>query len=447
MGWSIEPARWLAAGLLTLAYAGFCARQWRLAARRADAQAAAGQGGWTVVYASQTGAAEALARQTADALADAAVEVGCCPLNRLDAARLEAGGRFLFVVSTAGQGVAPDNGALFAETVLGGELDLGRVEFGLLALGDRDYADFCAFGRRLEAWLVGQGARRRFDPIDVHRCDPQAVAGWQSRIGELAAAVEFADGGASMPWRLVERRHLNPGSPGGEVYQLAFDTGGGAAPTWESGDLVQVAAADDPGRLCDYSIASLPGEGLLKLLVRLQRGDDGRPGRVSGWLTGGLAVGDELALRLRPHHAFRLNGNRRRPLICIGNGVGLAGLRGHLAARLQAGMHDNWLLFGERTRAHDFHGQAELEGWLAAGRLARLDAVFSRDGGACRYVQHALRANGELFRAWIACGAAVYVCGSRAGMADGVDRAIRELLGAEGYRQLLLDGRYCRDVF
>lgn len=443
----MEPVRWLAAGSLTLAYAAFCARQWRLASRRsrlADAQAAAG---WTVVYASQTGAAEALARQTARALAESAVDVGCCPLNQLDAARLEAGGRFLFVVSTAGQGDAPDNGALFAETVLDGELDLSRVDFALLALGDRDYTDFCAFGRRLESWLVGQGARRCFDRIDVHRCDPQAVADWQSRLGQLAGAVDFADAGGFSRWTLVDRRHLNSGSPGGEVHLLAFATRDGAMPTWASGDLVQVAAAGDPGRLCDYSIASLPDEGVLKLLVRLHRGADGTPGRVSGWLTQGLAVGDEVALRLCPHRSFQLNGNCRRPLICIGNGVGLAGLRGHLAARLQADTHDNWLLFGERTRAHDFHLQAELEGWHATGRLARLDTVFSRDGGACRYVQHALRANGDVFREWIARGAAVYVCGSRAGMADGVDRVIRDLLGAEGYRQLLLDERYCRDVF
>src|SRR6185369_12823768 len=111
----------------------------------------------------------------------------------------------------------------------------------------------------------------------------------------------------------------------------------------------------------DYSIASIPEEGgRLRLLVRRHRRRDGSDGALSGWLTQGLAVGDEVALRLRPHASFQLNGNRGRPIIFIGNGVGLAGLRAHLAARIAAGSRDNWLLFGERNAAFDFHWHREI---------------------------------------------------------------------------------------
>ncbi len=453
MGWTLEPARWLAAGFLSLAYIGLCLWYGRRAAGRSSTQAAAavaaeGQS-WTVAYASQTGTAEAIARQTALALQRASLTVRCCPLNELGGDQLMAGGRFLFVVSTAGQGEAPDNGAGFAEMLEADDGALDGVDFALLALGDRDYPDFCGCGRRLEARLMARGARRCFDRIDMHRAEPKALANWQGRLAQLAGADEFADlpDDQFSPWRLVERQHLNPGSPGDGVYRLRFEASGQPLPRWESGDLAQITAPAEPGCPRNYSIASLPDEGGLQLLVRVRRNNDGTPGIASGWLTQGLAPGEEVALRLRPHYPFRLNGNHAGPLICIGSGVGLAGLRGHLAGRIAAGVKENWLLFGERSRAHDFYQQGDLERWLAAGQLERLDTVFSRDGEAFRYVQECLVAHADLFRGWVARGAAVYVCGSRAGMGDGVDRAIREILGADGYQCLVQGGRYCRDLF
>ncbi|HEX6734429.1 MAG TPA: sulfite reductase subunit alpha [Azonexus sp.] len=442
----LEPLRGLAAVVGSLAYAGLCLYCWRKARQRRVA-VAVGQPAWTVAYASQTGTAEALARQTATALAAAAGDIRCCPLNQLSAADLEACGRLLIVASTAGRGEAPDNAALFAETVMNGELDLDGLDFAVLALGDRDYADYCAFGRRLDAWLGAQGARRCFDRIDVDRGAPEAIAAWQAHLSQLAGAGEFAATADDFQaWRLVARQHLNPGSPGNPVFELVLAPPPGAAASWDSGDLAQVLPPGDD-RPRDYSIASLPADGELRLLVRVHRGVDGRPGAASGWLTQDLAPGATVPLRIRPHRPFHLAGNRARPLICIGNGVGLAGLRGHLAARIAEGEHDNWLIFGERRQACDFHYGEELQRWAASGALKRLDTVFSREGAALRYVQEALAANAALFRDWVARGAAVYVCGSRAGMGEGVDRAIRELLGGELYRGLLSDGRYCRDVF
>lgn len=445
---SLEPLRGLGALAGSLAYAGLCLHYWRQARRRSQAPAS-GRQAWTVVYASQTGSAEALARQAATALAGDGGAVRCCPLNQLSAADLAGGGRFLFVLATAGRGEAPDNGAVFVETVRAGEHDFSAADFAVLALGDSDYPDFCAFGRQLDDWLAAQGARRCFERIDVDRGDPEAIGRWQAHLVQLAGALEFAaaTAGDYQPWRLVERRHLNPGSAGNPVFELLLAPLTGPAASWDSGDLAQVLAPTASGRPREYSIASLPADGLLRLLVRVHRRPDGAPGAASGWLTQRLAPGDALPLRIRPHRPFRLGDNRQRPLICIGNGVGLAGLRGHLAARIAAGRHDNWLIFGERNRGCDFHFGEELQHWAANGCLQRLDTVFSREGGALRYVQEALAANGALFRDWIARGAAVYICGSRNGMGEGVDRAIRELLGGDAYRRLLSDGRYCRDVF
>jgi len=91
------------------------------------------------------------------------------------------------------------------------------------------------------------------------------------------------------------------------------------------------------------------------------------------------AVGDEIGMRLRTNRSFHGPADET-PMILIGNGTGIAGLRAHLKARSPAG-GGAWLLFGERTRAHDAFFDAELQAWLESGVLRRLDRAFSRDAG------------------------------------------------------------------
>jgi sulfite reductase (NADPH) flavoprotein alpha-component len=131
----------------------------------------------------------------------------------------------------------------------------------------------------------------------------------------------------------------------------------------------------------------------------------------------------------------------------IGNGSGMAGLRGHLKARALAGQGRNWLLFGERNAAHDYHYRAELDGWQRDGMLEKLDMVFSRDQPERRYVQERLAEQAEAVRAWVAQGAAIYICGSLEGMAAGVDAALATILGRAALDDLAAASRYRRDVY
>jgi sulfite reductase (NADPH) flavoprotein alpha-component len=196
----------------------------------------------------------------------------------------------------------------------------------------------------------------------------------------------------------------------------------------------------------DYSIASVPRDGVLELLVRQQRGSDGALGLGSGWLTAQAQVGMTLAARLRRNANFHLPDDAR-PLILLGNGTGLAGLRSLLKARIAAGQQRNWLLFGERHAAHDFYWREQVQGWLASGDLARLDLAFSRDQPSKLYVQDRLRMAAEQLQRWVSEGAAIFVCGSLQGMASGVDALLREVLGSEQVDALQEAGRYRRDVY
>lgn len=458
MNTGLSAARIIAAAIAIALYALLCTliayRQWRKrqqAAQDAAAltPAAAGAVGWLIGYASQTGNAEQLAWQTARLLHTAGVPARILALSQLHAGDLQHTERALFIVSTYGEGDPPDNAHVFAGRVLHQKLPLKQLHFGLLALGDREYRNFCGFGRTLDAWLQAQGAQALFERVEVDNNNRAALHRWQHQLSHIAGTSDLPDWQAPAyeRWQLMARQHLNPGSAGGPCFHVELEPAFGAPlPHWESGDLVQVQPPDDPERPREYSIASIPADGRVHLLIRQERRPDGSLGLASGWLTQHAQPGEVIALRLRTHGNFRLGDNALRPLILIGNGTGLAGLRAHLKARAP-GAARNWLIFGERNIAHDSYYHDELLAWQANGVLTRTDLVFSRDQAPREYVQDRLRSAAADVRAWIADGAAVYVCGSLAGMASDVEAALVEIIGRPGVEQLIESGRYRRDVY
>ncbi|CAN7286441.1 sulfite reductase subunit alpha [Massilia sp. LjRoot122] len=444
---TIDPMRLGGALALSSGYLAMCFAIWRARAARNSVPAA--DADWLVVYASQTGSAEYLAGQTAATLTTGGLSARAVCMSHLEAGALSKSGRILFIASTYGEGDAPDSGARFAGETMDSAPDLSHLHYAVLALGDSSYTNYCGFGRALDGWLAAHGATPLFERIDVDRGKASALAEWQHHIGRLAGTADAPDWEAPSygDWRIASRALANPGSAGAPLYRIALVPLDGALPVWEAGDLAQLSAPADPEHPREYSIASLPAEGRLELMVRLQRREDGSLGAASGWLCETALDTDVIRLRLRAHQRFRLNGNAARPLIAIGNGSGLAGLRALLKSRIDAGHGDNWLLFGERNAAHDYLCREELQRWLAAGSLARLDLAFSRDQSTARYVQHLVREHAQTLRNWVDKGAAIYVCGSLQGMAGGVHEALTEVLGRETLDALTAAGRYRRDVY
>ncbi len=459
--------------------------------------------GWLVGFASQSGFAEQLAWQSAGQLQAAGLAVRVQPLATLTETDLQQAQRALFVVSTFGDGEAPDSARGFERKVLGQPWTLGNLNYALLALGDRQYPHFCGFARSLQHWLEARGATASFSAVEVDSADPAALQQWQQQLAALTGAAPLS---AWQPpqfsaWTLTRRELLNPGSQGAPVYLLGLQPS--QPERWDAGDLVDVLPRNagstvkalldglglEPhtlvrvdgleerldhalgGRLLpasrghliglhaqalvdalipvaarEYSIASIASDGVLELIVRQERHPDGTLGLGSGWLTEHLALGASVSVRLRRNSGFHLP-TAPAPMILIGNGTGLAGLRSLLRARIVDGEQRNWLLFGERNRAHDFLCEEELQGWLASGELARLDLAFSRDQAQKVYVQDRLREQADELRRWLAEGASIYICGSLEGMAAGVDAVLAEVLGAEELEQLIELGRYRRDVY
>ncbi|MBJ2288542.1 PepSY domain-containing protein [Pseudomonas sp. MF5691] len=457
---------------------------------------------WLIGFASQSGFAEQLAWQTAGQLQAAGLPVKVQPLGSVSEEDLRQSEHALFVVSTFGDGEAPDSARGFERSVLGRDLSLQGLNYSVLALGDRQYQHFCGFARRLHFWLTHQGGNALFDPVEVDSGDQEALLHWQHQLGQITGHAPAAWASAHYEsWTLSRRTLLNPDSSGTGVYLLGLNPP--APRDWLAGDLVEIlprhcpwavehfldglgiAGTDEvlvdglarpleqvlasrqlpdnrshlvglhaqalvealvPVGMREYSIASIASDGVLELIVRQERHPDGSLGLGSGWLTEHAPLGAAISLRLRRNSGFHLP-TEPVPMILLGNGTGLAGLRSLLKARIADGQQRNWLLFGERNIAHDYHCQNELQGWLASGDLALLDLAFSRDQDEKIYVQDRLRESADVLRKWLAEGAAIYVCGSLQGMAAGVDQVLVDVLGSEAVQRLIEQGRYRRDVY
>jgi sulfite reductase (NADPH) flavoprotein alpha-component len=511
--WS--PVRFLSALFVLFAYLAACVGVVVQHRRRARGNASPAGDVVLVAYASQTGFAEELARQSRACLEAGGARVRVATLGALTVHDVASHTRALFIVSTTGEGEAPDQAAAFVRNAIGTRsargvtARLAALQFGVLALGDRRYSDYCAFGRRLSAWLSDQQAQPMFETIEVDNGDAAALRHWQAQLSVLFDGVDPAPPQAPRDtvWTLETRALLNPGSAGAGAYHLGLIQPSAAALYWNAGDIAEIQprhssstvrrwldarglddasvvhceglaarfgdalatrhlpddemSARTPQAWIDalatlprraYSIASLPADGRLELLVRQARWiESGAPGGhrlglASGWLTEHAKEGDAITLRVRENRAFHAPDDNR-PLILVGNGTGLAGLRSHLKLRARAGHTRNWLIVGERNAARDAFYHDEIERWLAHGHLERLDRVWSRDGGELRYVQDALIFARESILQWIENGASIYVCGSQKGMAPGVHRALVDVLGESRLEALLLEGRYRRDVY
>ena len=154
-----------------------------------------------ILVGTMTGTAQMCAQEMELALDGDDVQIATLLMDKLDPgvfADREAA--YLLCTSTYGQGDVPDNAKKLYESLLGQRPDLTGVRYGVIALGDRTYADtFCNGGRRFDAILSELGAQRIGD-ILFHDASagtmPEEVAaewieGWieqcRERLGAEAA--------------------------------------------------------------------------------------------------------------------------------------------------------------------------------------------------------------------------------------------------------------------
>lgn len=144
-----------------------------------------------VLYASQSGTAEGLARKLAKELKSQGYTPSVSTLVGYTPAALAAESFALILASTYGDGDAPDGVQPFYEQLCLEHFPrMEKLSYAVFALGDRHYEHFCKFGVDLDTKLAALGAnplcRRVESDVDV----TAPFASWKTdvlaRLGDLA---------------------------------------------------------------------------------------------------------------------------------------------------------------------------------------------------------------------------------------------------------------------
>jgi MioC protein len=155
----------------------------------------------TILVGTMTGTAQLVAQELELRIDHGETRAQARLMDNLDAAVFEGGSLFLICTSTYGQGDVPDNAKQLYESLQNARPDLSHIRYGVIALGDRTYAEtFCNGGRRFDRILTELGAKR-IGEILLHDASagtmPEEVAaewidGWvalcRERVGESAGA-------------------------------------------------------------------------------------------------------------------------------------------------------------------------------------------------------------------------------------------------------------------
>jgi sulfite reductase (NADPH) flavoprotein alpha-component len=225
----------------------------------------------TILYASESGNSERLAHDAAKAARKASFKPTVIDFADLDVTKLPTYTRLLVIAATWGEGEPPARsiqayGALMDE----GAPRLEGVTFGVLALGDTAYVEFCAIGKAIDARLEALGGRRAVDRVDCDLDFESPARQWiQSALEKIApprvagnvVAVDFATRLPAEVSRdpvmaeIIEHVNLNSSRSTKQTFHVAlgFD---GAAPAYEPGDSLEIYPENEPA-LVDELLASV----------------------------------------------------------------------------------------------------------------------------------------------------------------------------------------------
>lgn len=411
-----------------------------------------------ILVGSEANSSWGFARTLHDALTQAGHKVHTAPMNSL-AAHYPQAQQLLLLTATYGDGDAPASAKHFLRRLAA----LKRVpvtRFAVLGFGDQQFCHFCRFAEAVDAAMLARGGEPLLALEMVDRQSAQTFARWGALLGDvlgqplvlehksvrqpttqlqLVARVDY-DVHSDTPTSVLRFAPLPSAGKSGSLFGLSLGgilSGSARLPHFDAGDLVGIYAPHAcVARL--YSLACASSDGVLEICVRKHAG-----GECSSFLHN-LQLGEAIDAFIQPHPTFRpLLGNA--PLILVGAGTGIGPLVGFIRNNRQhRPIHLYW---GGRDPQADFLYQAELETYLADGRLSQLHAAFSRVGERS-YVQHKLSANAEQLQALIAAGAQVLVCGGR-NMANSVAETLEQVLATQGLtvESLKVQGRYREDVY
>ncbi|HUN41923.1 MAG TPA: flavodoxin domain-containing protein [Acetobacteraceae bacterium] len=231
----------------------------------------------TILYATESGNAEALAgaaRKTAARLGFAAKAVDMADTSPAEIAGAE---NLLVIASTWGEGDPPQRAEAFIAALMAENAPrLAGLRFAVLALGDRAYAQFCEIGKQIDARLEALGATRVAARIDCDLDYQKPAAGWiDATLREIAPAqeqgaavihVDFARPAAAddrarvFDAEITAQVNLSSTRSDVEIDHLELSLAGSGI-AYEPGDSLGFVPRNDPALVADVLlVAGLDGD-------------------------------------------------------------------------------------------------------------------------------------------------------------------------------------------
>jgi sulfite reductase (NADPH) flavoprotein alpha-component len=227
-----------------------------------------------VLYASQSGTAEGLARKLAKELKSQGHVPAVSTLVGYSPAALAAEKYAVLIASTYGEGEAPDGvQPFFEELCLEPFPRFEMLSYAVLALGDKHYEHFCKFGIDLDTKLAALGANRICNRVECDVDVDEPFAQWKvsllTRFQEItstrkpveassittipaskpAPAISFArDNPVFAP--VVDKKQLTHKDSGKATLHLAFSIDK-TGMTYEAGDACGVIPKNDPNLVAE----------------------------------------------------------------------------------------------------------------------------------------------------------------------------------------------------
>ena len=226
----------------------------------------------TILYATESGNSEKLAGDVAKSARKLGFKPSLVDMADLEVASLASVKKLIVIAATWGEGEPPARAIrAYKELMSDAAPRLDGVEFGVLALGDTAYVEFCAIGKALDERFAALGGKRVADRVDCDLDFAEPAATWIAGTLKTLApdvapdtkviAVDFGAKAAPsldmVEAEVTEHINLNSSRSDKETIhlELAFD---GAAPAYKPGDSLDVYAENDP----EYVDALLKAAGL-----------------------------------------------------------------------------------------------------------------------------------------------------------------------------------------
>ncbi|GAA0250354.1 diflavin oxidoreductase [Methylorubrum aminovorans] len=242
----------------------------------------------TILFASESGNSEKLASDVSKLARKQGFKPKVVDFADLDLATLPKAGKVIAIAATWGEGEPPARAVRAYGDLMGdGAPRLEGVQFGVLALGDTSYAEFCAIGKALDARFEALGAKRAYDRADLDLDFDKPAAEWiKGALKALAPAESAADNVVAVDFRagaededgevsrepavveVIDHVNLNSSRSDKETIHLALEFEDGA-PAYEPGDSLEIFPENDPQLVEEILRATgLSGdEGLRKALL------------------------------------------------------------------------------------------------------------------------------------------------------------------------------------